>query len=68
MGRAPKKIGREHFTATVDPATADRIDALARELGISRGRVLDEAIVRLRAIVDEKGGIAFLTVRTSSTA
>lgn len=68
MGRPPKKLGREHFTATVDPATVDRIDALASELGLSRGRVVDEAIVRLRAVVDEQGGIAFLTVRTSSTA
>ena len=58
--RAPRRIGREHLTVTVDPATTARLDALAAELGLSRGRIVDEAIVRLRAIVEERGGIAFL--------
>ena len=66
MGRPPKKISREHFTATVDPSTVDRIDALASELGLSRGRVVDEAISRLRSIVDERGGIALLATATTA--
>lgn len=66
--RQPARIGREYLTVTVDPATVARVDALAHELGLSRGRIIDEAIVRLRSIVDEHGGIAFLAARLEAKA
>lgn len=65
MGRLPKKQAREHLTVTVDPSTVAKLDALARDLGLSRGKLVDEAIERLRAIVEQRGGIAFLVGATA---
>lgn len=62
--RQPAKISREHLTVTVDPSTVERLEAMVAELGLSRGRIVDEAIVRLSAILAERGGIALLMGQT----
>lgn len=39
-----KRETRDYLNVTVDPATVDRLDALTREHGISRGRAVDNAV------------------------
>lgn len=41
----PRKIGRTSLCVTLDPRTVERIDQLSKELGISRGRVIDDAVI-----------------------